>query len=105
MCTTEDGCPRSDERAAGESSKATNLYVEPYIIYIAAELRRKNAIVEYLDYPIPVTQLKGPNGDGDMQAAKRDCNAPPTRDLNIWLYGRQKDLRVMGVRVSVANFC
>jgi len=28
---------------------------------------RKNAIVEYLDYQIPVTQLYG-----DMQAAKRD---------------------------------
>jgi len=23
-----------------------------------------------------------------MQAAKRDCNAPPTRDINIWLCGR-----------------
>jgi len=33
---------------------------------------RKNAIVEYLDYQIPVTQLKGPKGNGDMQAAKRD---------------------------------
>jgi len=28
---------------------------------------RKNAIVEYLDYQIPVTQL-----NGGMQAAKRD---------------------------------
>jgi len=28
---------------------------------------RKNAIVEYLDYQIPVPQL-----NGDMQAAKRD---------------------------------
>jgi len=28
---------------------------------------RKNAIVEYLDYQIPVTQL-----NGDMQASKRD---------------------------------
>jgi len=28
---------------------------------------RKNAIVEYLDYQIPVTQLYG-----DMQAARRD---------------------------------
>jgi len=46
--------------------------------------------VEYLHYQIPVTQLKAPKGNGDMQAAKRDCNAPPTRDLNIWLcgYGR-----------------
>jgi len=33
---------------------------------------RKNAIVEYLDYQIPVTQLMGPKGNGDMQAAKRD---------------------------------
>jgi len=33
---------------------------------------RKNAIVQYLDYQIPVTQLKGPKGNGDMQAAKRD---------------------------------
>jgi len=33
---------------------------------------RKNAIVEYHDYQIPVTQLKGPKGNGDMQAAKRD---------------------------------
>jgi len=31
-----------------------------------------------------------------MQAAKRDCNAPPTRYLNIWLCGRQTDLSVMG---------
>jgi len=49
---------------------------------------RKNAIVEYLDKQIPVTQLMGPKGNGDMQAAKRDWNAPPTRDLNIWLCGR-----------------
>jgi len=33
--------------------------------------KRKNAIVEYLDYQVPVTQLKGPKGNGDMQAAKR----------------------------------
>jgi len=33
---------------------------------------RKNAIVEYLDYQIPVTQLMGPKGNGDMQTAKRD---------------------------------
>jgi len=33
---------------------------------------RKNAIVEYLDYQIPVTQLMGPKEYGDMQAAKRD---------------------------------
>jgi len=39
---------------------------------------------QYLDYQIPVTQLKGPKGNGDMQAAKRYGNAPPSRDLNIW---------------------
>jgi len=39
-----------------------------------------------------------------MQAAKRDYNAPDTCDLNIWLYGRQTDLSVMGIRVGVANF-
>jgi len=33
---------------------------------------RKNALVEYLDYQIPVTPLKGPEGNGNMQAAKRD---------------------------------
>jgi len=33
---------------------------------------RKNAIAEYLDYQIPVTQLKGPKRIGDLQAAKRD---------------------------------
>jgi len=27
---------------------------------------RKNAVVEYLDYQIPVTQLKGPTGNGDI---------------------------------------
>jgi len=31
---------------------------------------RKNAIVEYLDYQIPVTQLMGPKGNEDMKAAK-----------------------------------
>jgi len=38
--------------------------------------------------PQSVTQLKRPKGNGDMQAAKRDCNAPPTRDPNIWICGR-----------------
>jgi len=49
---------------------------------------RENAIVEYHDYQIPVTQLMGPKGNGDMQAVKRDWNAPPTRDRNIWSCGR-----------------
>jgi len=39
---------------------------------------RKNAIVEYLDYQIPVTQL-----NRDMQVAKRDKNAPPTGGIQI----------------------
>jgi len=37
-----------------------------------SEKYRKNAVVEYLDYQVPVTQLKGQKGNGDMQAAKRD---------------------------------
>jgi len=49
---------------------------------------RKNAIVEYLDCQIPVTQLKGPKRNGYMLAEKRDWNAPPTHDFNIWLCGR-----------------
>jgi len=49
-------------------------------------------------------KLKGSKGNGDMQAAKRDWNAPPTRDVNIWFCGRLTDLSVMGVRVGVANF-
>jgi len=48
--------------------------------------KRKTAIVEYLDYQIPITQLKGPNGNGNMKVAKRNWNALPTRDLNIWLW-------------------
>jgi len=47
------------------------------------------------------TQLKGPKGDGDMQAARRHCNAPPIRYLNIWLCGRQTDLSGMGFRMGV----
>jgi len=41
-------------------------------IYTNPKLTRKNAIVEYFDYQIPVTQLKGPKGNGYMQATKRD---------------------------------
>jgi len=41
-------------------------------LFIKKDLTRKNAIVEYLDYQIPVTQLKGPKRNGDMQAAERD---------------------------------
>jgi len=42
-----------------------------------------NKEVEYLDYQIPVTMLNGPKGNGDMQAAKRDENAPPTGGRKI----------------------
>jgi len=47
------------------NSLARNVYLLIYKI-------RKNAVVEYLDYQIPITQLLGPKGNGDMQAAKRD---------------------------------
>jgi len=57
---------------------------------------RKNAIVECLDYQIRVNQRQRPKGDGDMESAKRGGSAPPTRDLNIWLYGRQIDFSLMG---------
>jgi len=46
-------------------------------------LTRENAIVQYFDYQIPVTQLKGPKGNGDMQAGKRDLNAQPTGGIQI----------------------
>jgi len=42
------------------------------LIVISQFKSRKNAIVEYLDYQIPVTQLKGPKRNGDIEAAKRD---------------------------------
>jgi len=32
---------------------------------------RENAIIEYLDYQIPVTQLREPKRDGKMQALTR----------------------------------
>jgi len=32
---------------------------------------KPNKEVEYLDYLIPVTQVKGPKGNGDMQAANK----------------------------------
>jgi len=49
------------------------IYVRKYAAYDLKTKTRKNAIVEFLDYQIPVTQLsQGPRGNGDMQAAKRD---------------------------------
>jgi len=35
--------------------------------WVHKERTRKTAIVEYLDYHITVTQLKGQKGNGDMQ--------------------------------------
>jgi len=43
----------------------------------------KNKEERYLDYKISVTQLKEPKGNGDIQAAKRDWNAPPTGGRQI----------------------
>jgi len=43
-------------------------------LYERCDLKKhgRTLLVEYLDYQIPVTQLKGPKGNGDIQAAKRD---------------------------------
>jgi len=48
-----------------------NAIVE-YLDYQIPVITRENAIVEYLDYQIPDNLLKGPKGNGNMQAAKRD---------------------------------
>jgi len=40
--------------------------------YLLKTKTRKNAIVKYLDYQIPVTQLKEQKGNGNTQAATRD---------------------------------
>jgi len=59
---------------------------------------RKNAIyIEYLDYQILVTHVKGQNGNKDMQSAKRDLNAPHTPDFNTWLCVRSTDLSVINL--------
>jgi len=41
-------------------------------IFKLFEENKEEAIVEYPDYQIPVTQLMGPKGNRDMQSAKRD---------------------------------
>jgi len=38
-----------------------------------------------------------------MQATKRDCNAHPTRELNIWLCGRQTDLNPISLSLIVSE--
>jgi len=47
-------------------------YTKVFFCFLETKKTRKNAIVEYLDYQIPVTQLMGPKRNGDMQAAKID---------------------------------
>jgi len=81
----------------------TNL-VDPFTLRFTG-ITRKNAIVEYFDYQEPVTQLKGPKKNGDMQTTKRDLNAPPTRDLNIWLSTRHTDLSVTTLRSLTKPQC
>jgi len=49
----------------------TALKAEKNKCFLVKLKKKKNAIVEYLDYQIPVTQLMGPKGNADMQAAKR----------------------------------
>jgi len=53
------------------SIKYTCMYIYIYH-HTKVEVTRKNAIVEYLHYQIPITRLKGPKGNVDMQAAKPD---------------------------------
>jgi len=50
----------------------------------------KNAIVEYLDYQTPGTRLKGPKGNGDMQAAKRSQYMVKWAVDRFRRYGRSK---------------
>jgi len=50
----------------------------------------KNAIVEYLDYQIPVTQLMGAMGNGDRQAAKEtEMRHLPVISIYGYAGGRQ----------------
>jgi len=44
-----------------------------------------DAIVECLDYQIPVTQLRGAKGDGHINAAKQD-----TREFNLLTFPKYK---------------
>jgi len=51
----------------------SNLKKKSLLVHKKIKIKpRNNAIVEYLDYHLPVSQLKGPKGNGNMQAAKRD---------------------------------
>jgi len=54
-------------------------------LYERCDLKKhgRTLLVEYLDYQIPVTQLKGPKRNGDIQAAKRDWNATPSGGRKI----------------------
>jgi len=59
----------------------------------------------YLDYQIPVIQLKGPKGGGDMQETMEICKqkseigyAPPPRSQYMVMWAVYR-LAAMGVRV------
>jgi len=65
-------CKQQSEIKMRHLSKARENAIVEYLDYQIPVTQRKNAIIEYLDYQIPVTQLKGQKGNGDMKAAKRD---------------------------------
>jgi len=44
--------------------------VYPFTLRVTGIKIRRNVKIECPDYQIPVTQLKGPKEDGDIQAAK-----------------------------------
>jgi len=49
-----------------------------------------NPIAKCLDYQIPVTRQKGPNGDGDIQAVRRDLMRHlPVISIYGYMGGRQ----------------
>jgi len=62
-------------------SKARENAIVEYLDYQIPVTQRKNAIIEYLDYQIPVTQLKGPK-------ERRYASENEMCDLNIWFSGR-----------------
>jgi len=53
----------------------TNL-VYPFTLRVAG-ITRKNAIVDYLDYQMPVTQLKGQNTEWTSSKARLNCATYP----------------------------
>jgi len=55
-------------------------------------ITRKNDIVEYLDHQIPVTQLKGPKGNGDAssKAMLKRPNYPRSKYMVMWAVDKLK---------------